>query len=399
MNQPFPCRLRAAVAALAVSLLCPALAFAAERSLSKTFPMPADGVLRIANLAGPVEILQGRDGELTVEARITAQGSGSTETEKLLAGMAWVASENSKGEPEWALSYPVDRYRGFAYPRGEGRGEPGVLDSLLSSLNLGSRSTATYLGKRVSVYASSGSGVPELWASLSVRIPAKGKISVRNVVGSVNGGDLTGNLVVDTGSGAVKLGSFVGDLLVDTGSGSVKVERARGQLSVDTGSGSITIGELVGNGNLDTGSGGVRVNKVAAGSLGIDTGSGSVTVADGVVGKLIADTGSGSIQVLGVEVEEFSGDTGSGSVTLESSLAKARSVSIDTGSGSVAIRAGQQASFDLSASQGSGSLTVGYADAVLKKEGHRVVGASRGNKQTRIVVETGSGSCSIKPKS
>ncbi|NJN35885.1 MAG: hypothetical protein HC794_01120 [Nitrospiraceae bacterium] len=43
---------RAAVAALAVSLLCPTLAFAAERSLSKSFPMPTDGVLRIANLAG-----------------------------------------------------------------------------------------------------------------------------------------------------------------------------------------------------------------------------------------------------------------------------------------------------------------------------------------------------------
>jgi hypothetical protein len=40
---------------------------------------------------------------------------------------------------------------------------------------------------------------------------------------------------------------------------------------------------------------------------------------------------------------------------------------------------------------------VGYADAELRRSGKKVVGAKRGNGQTRIRVETGSGDCVIKP--
>jgi hypothetical protein len=49
--------------------------------------------------------------------------------------------------------------------------------------------------------------------------------------------------------------------------------------------------------------------------------------------------------------------------------------------------------------QASGSLEVGYADAKLRKDGKKVVGARRGNGQTVIRVETGSGDCVISPRS
>jgi len=120
-------------------------------------------------------------------------------------------------------------------------------------------------------------------------------------------------------------------------------------------------------------------------------------VEDGTVGTLVADTGSGSIQVLDVDVEVFEGDTGSGGVTLRGSLANAREVTIDTGSGSVRIYGGADAAFDIEARQGSGSLSVLYDDATLRKQGHKVVGATRGDRRTRIRVETGSGGCVIAP--
>jgi hypothetical protein len=41
---------------------------------------------------------------------------------------------------------------------------------------------------------------------------------------------------------------------------------------------------------------------------------------------------------------------------------------------------------------------VGYSDAELRKSGRKVVGAKRGNGQTRIRVETGSGDCVIRPR-
>jgi hypothetical protein len=40
---------------------------------------------------------------------------------------------------------------------------------------------------------------------------------------------------------------------------------------------------------------------------------------------------------------------------------------------------------------------VGYADAVLRKDGRKVVGAKRGDGRTQIHCETGSGDCEIRP--
>jgi hypothetical protein len=41
---------------------------------------------------------------------------------------------------------------------------------------------------------------------------------------------------------------------------------------------------------------------------------------------------------------------------------------------------------------------VNYSDATLRKDGHKVVGAKRGDGRTAIHVETGSGDCTIGPK-
>jgi hypothetical protein len=41
---------------------------------------------------------------------------------------------------------------------------------------------------------------------------------------------------------------------------------------------------------------------------------------------------------------------------------------------------------------------VGYDDATLRRSGRKVVGARRGNGQTVIRVETGSGDCVITPR-
>ena len=70
---------------------------------------------------------------------------------------------------------------------------------------------------------------------------------------------------------------------------------------------------------------------------------------------------------------------------------------LDTGSGNVTITGGANATFAITASQGSGDLIVGYADATLRKDGRKVVGAERGDARTTIVCETGSGDCEIRP--
>ena len=353
-----------------------------------------DQPIRLANLAGRIELIPGTGDPMNVETTVYAQGRDAAETQKLLQQVKWVKGRDRKGREEWALSYPVEDYRGFHYPsaRQDGNDTPSFLLGVFDG-----NSSTYYRGEKVRVYGSRRAGVPTLYANVRIAMPPSAKIVFRNAVGPVDGANLSGDLVVDTGSGDVKIASFDGRLVIDTGSGDVKVGKARGESSIDTGSGDVSVAQLIGNGVIDTGSGNVRVDGVSAGKLSIDTGSGDVSVRNGSASRLMADTGSGSVQVLGVELEELTADTGSGDVSVASSLAKTRSIRIDTGSGEVSIKAGQSASFDISSDQGSGRLNVGYADAVLRKDGRKVVGAKRLNGQTAIHVETGSGDCTISP--
>lgn len=386
--------LLAGVAGIAV----PALLHAEPqtRAFRQAFPTGQEEV-RLANLAGRIEIVRGQGNEMVVDATVHAEASSPAETQRLLQGMKWVKSRDKKGRPEWALSYPVDKYRSYAYPtRKDDDGHD--LPAFLSFLEDAGHTMTTYRGERVRIYHVRRDSVPTLYTNLRISLPAGSNVAVRNVVGPVRGGDLEGTLSIDTGSGRVEIASHSGQLLVDTGSGDVLVGSAKGETSIDTGSGDVIVKRFVGNGSIDTGSGDVTVQKISAGRIAIDTGSGDVTLQDGVAGKVVADTGSGGVRVIAVELEELAADTGSGDITVQASLAKARRVMAETGSGDIRIKAGPNAQFDIASDQGSGELRVGYADAVIRKDGRKVVGAKRGDGHTVIRVETGSGDCSITPK-
>ncbi|HEX3125766.1 MAG TPA: DUF4097 family beta strand repeat-containing protein [Thermoanaerobaculia bacterium] len=385
------------VAALLVGASLPAFGQGQTRAFRQAFPVQGANVVRLANLAGRIELVRIQGNQVLVDATVHAQGESGNETQKLLQNMKWVKAEDRHGNEEWALSYPVKDYRGFAYPRpGSKKQEESWFLSWLASK--GAMTSTQYRGERVRVYNERSSSAPMLYADLRIGLPVGSNVVVRNIVGDVRGGQLEGTLKVDTGSGKVEVAAYDGNLVVDTGSGDVVLGSARGETSVDTGSGDVVVRRLVGNGKMDTGSGDVTVENVSAGRLYVDTGSGDVIVRGGTASRVIADTGSGNVHVMGVELEELEADTGSGDVVILSSLAQAKRISADTGSGDVEIHAGPNAAFDIESDQGSGDLEVGYADAQLRKDGKKVVGARRGNGQTVIRVETGSGDCVISPK-
>jgi hypothetical protein len=392
---------RMSALAAALTLLAgaaPALHAATQsRAFRQAFPM-GEAEVRLANLAGRIEIVRGQGREVVVDATVHADAGSNAETQRLLQGMKWVRSHDRKGRDEWALSYPVEKYNSFVYPTGRKDDDSDELPAFLSFLKDMGHTSTTYRGERVRIYGGKHGSAPTLFVNLRIGLPADSNVAVRNAVGAVRGGDLEGTLTVDTGSGDVKINSHVGQLIVDTGSGDVVLGSAKGETSIDTGSGDVIVRRLVGNGSVDTGSGDVIVEQVSAGKLSIDTGSGDVTVRDGVAGSVVADTGSGGVRILAVELEELSADTGSGDVTVQTSLAKARRIIAETGSGDITIKAGPDASFDIDSDQGSGDLIVGYSDAVLRRSGKKVVGAKRGNGRTVIQVETGSGDCSISPR-
>ena len=386
-------------ALLAASLfLTGALAAAATqtRNLRQAFPAQTTE-LRLANLAGRIDLVRAPGNQVVVDATIHAAGDSSRETKELLDGMKWVRGEDRDGNDEWVLSYPVDDYRGFHYPR---PGKDSDVPEFLRFLDFGGYSTAYYRGENVRIYREKRSSVPTLYANLRIALPAGSHVVVRNAVGAVRAdGPLEGDLQVRTGSGDVRMASYSGQLGIRTGSGDITVGSVTGESSFATGSGDVVVRKMVGNGSLDTGSGDVTVENVSAGKLALDTGSGDVVVRSGMAGRLLAKTGSGSMQ-LGVELQELSATTGSGDVVIRSSLAQAKEVVARTGSGDVEIFAGPQASFDITSSQGSGDLEVGYRDASLRhsSSGRKVVGARRGNGRTVIRVQTGSGDCVITPR-
>jgi DUF4097 and DUF4098 domain-containing protein YvlB len=363
-----------------------------KRELRQMVPIPASGVLRLANLAGSVELLSGSAtasrGQVLVEATIRAAGRDAEETAELLAAMKWVETRDKKGRAEWALAFPVDRYRSFAYPRsGQGAwwGD--------------SRTTTDYLGERVSIVTRQDDEAPVLFADLRITVPRADALAFRNGAGSVRGGSLTGDLEICTGSGDVGIASFRGKLSVDTGSGDVTLGDMRANCSVDTGSGDVRISTLIGAGSVATGSGSIEITRLEVGDFRAETGSGDIRLSGGSVRGLLVDTGSGNIVLDGVEMESFRGDTGSGDVVIRSSLVGTREMWVETGSGDVRILGGAEASFDLEAEQGSGEVLVGYLDAQMKTRNRAIYGARRGSGHTVIRVETGSGDCLIEPKS
>jgi hypothetical protein len=381
--------------ALAAGLGATAALSAAEQVRSFQQPFPASGQVRLANLAGRVELVKGSGPAVVVDATIHGDFGSAAETARQVQALRWVKGHDKKGREEWQLSYPVDRYRSYSYPTA--KNEDTGLPSFLSFLGDLGNTTTTYRGERVKIYHRKGSA-PTLYVDLRIALPAASNVAVRNAVGKVRGGDLEGTLSIDTGSGDVELASESGQLGIDTGSGSVTVGSVRGETTIDTGSGDVVVRRFVGNGTIDTGSGSVVVQKVSAGKLTLDTGSGDVTLQDGDAGRVVAKTGSGGVKVLSVELEDLTAETGSGNVTVQSSLARTRRLSAETGSGDIDIKAGPNASFNVVSDQGSGDLSVRYADAVLRKSGHKVVGAKRGSGHTEIHVETGSGDCTIRPQ-
>ena len=362
--RPFAPRPPLALAALSLALAAPALAAPATKTVEHS--IPAAVRVRIANLAGTVDLLPAGDGPIKVVAVVHAQGESASETRELIEAMHWVQEPDGT----WNLSYPVDDYDAFTY-----------LDDRHS---FGGSSSARFRGERVRVYGRPrlgfGGDAPVLFADLTVHVPRGARLEVHNVVGPARGEGLA-----------------VAELRVDTGSGNVKLARVSGRLVADTGSGDVELSEITGDTVADTGSGTVRIDGIEADRLKADTGSGDVLISNGSARELVADTGSGDIEIEEVRFETFSGDTGSGNVTVRGGLAGATDIAVDTGSGEVRLLGGPGFEFDLVADTGSGEVEVGYDDVELRRSRHEIIGAVRGSGRTRVVVGTGSGDVVVAP--
>lgn len=111
---------------------------------------------------------------------------------------------------------------------------------------------------------------------LSITVPERIHLTVRDGSGSIRIDRLTGNLKIDDGSGSIRVADIEGNVTIEDGSGSISVTQITGDVSIDDGSGSITVMDAGGKVKIEDGSGSIDVDGAADFEL-IDDGSGSVS--------------------------------------------------------------------------------------------------------------------------
>ena len=66
------------------------------KAFRQAFPAGQQEV-RLANLAGRVDIVRGQGNEMVVDVTVHAEGENGAETQRLLQGMKWVKARDKKG--------------------------------------------------------------------------------------------------------------------------------------------------------------------------------------------------------------------------------------------------------------------------------------------------------------
>lgn len=333
------------LASLFCTLACLSVAPGPARAeFTEHFRLRGDRLL-LVNLIGAIQVLPAPGDDFEIEVAVRGQDADRDRID---------FEQDSGGSALLWIRFPLDEERDYRYPEmGSGNSSfdpprpPGQEKS--GRWRLRNRHTVHVRGE--------GRGI-ELWADVTVRVPAGKELRIRHGAGRIEAAEVTGDLDAEL---------RVGDIML---------EQVRGDVTVDTGSGDVRAANV-------------------GGSLAIDTGSGSVRVEDAGLERLSVDTGSGDVEVRRVASPGFTIDTGSGSVTVDLARLGQGEYVVDTGSGSINLRLPPDGSAEVRADTGSGGITVKVADARFIHRSDDQVSLEIGSGGPRIDLDTGSGSILI----
>ncbi len=319
-------RLIAPMAFLILLTLLASAAVAAE--FKKEFNFDGKELL-VSNMIGKIEVVAGSSDAFRV--LVSVQGEDAEE-----GLLEFITEEGSKSA--LAIQFPLDDHTKYTYPA-LGRNSSTTITFREESDHGGSwlkKVFSGFGGKKITVKGR-GNGL-ELWADVTIEVPARRILEVRHGVGEIQAVGLEADVNLDTHSGPISVENLKGDLLADTGNGRVAALNVEGDV------------------NIDTGSGRVRVANCKGAEILVDTGSGSVEVEMVSCEYLLVDTGSGGVEARGIEADKAKIDTGSGSVFLQLDRMGDGRFVIDTGSGGIELVLPADASARITADTGSGSV-------------------------------------------
>ncbi len=361
-------RLTAPMAFLFLITLLASAALATEFQKEFTF----DGKeLLVSNMIGKIEVVAGSSDAF----RVLVSVHGEDAEEGLLE---FITEEGSKSA--LAIKFPLDDHTKYTYPA-LGRNSSTTITFNEENDHGGSwlkKVFSGFGGKKVTIKGK-GNGL-EMWADVTIEVPARHILAVRHGVGEIQAVDLEADVNLDTHSGPISVENLKGDLLADTGSGRVAASNVEGEVNIDTGSGS------------------VRVDNCNGSEILVDTGSGSVKVYGVSCKYLLVDTGSGSVEAKGVDADKAKIDTGSGSVFLQLDRMGEGGFVIDTGSGGIELVLPADASARIMADTGSGSVRNKVDGADVKVAARDELEMTVGAGAAKVTLDAGSGSITVSQK-
>jgi len=146
-------------------------------------------------------------------------------------------------------------------------------------------------------------------------VPSEYNVRLDTTGGSIDVGDLDGEVRADTAGGSISIGRVEGPVRADTAGGSIEVGASRKEVKADTAGGSIRLGDMEGRVWADTAGGSIRIDR-SAGPVRASTAGGSITVR-AASESVDASTSGGGVTVtfVGQPGEDSNLSTSGGTVT------------------------------------------------------------------------------------
>ncbi len=221
-----------------------------------------------------------------------------------------------------------------------------------------------------------------------IDVPRQYNVDLETGGGSIDVGDLAGDVHADTSGGSISIGRVTGgDVVVDTSGGRISIADVDGNVSADTSGGSISIANVTGNVEADTSGGSIRIGNTG-GDIYADTSGGNIEVGEGA-GRVELDTSGGTIRA-GWAMGPLIADTSGGNIFLEGSET---SVEADTSGGNIEIR---RSNGPVYADTSGGSITIRQSRGPIRADtaGGRVEAellAFSGERDATVELESSGG--------
>jgi hypothetical protein len=169
-------------------------------------------------------------------------------------------------------------------------------------------------------------------ARFRVKVPKEYNVVLDTSGGSIDVGDLDGEVRADTAGGSIVVGRVTGPVKADTAGGGIEIEASREEVNADTAGGSIRLGEMGSRVRADTAGGSIRVDS-SAGPVRASTAGGGISIR-AASEAVDADTSGGSVDVTFVGQPSDDSELSSSGGNVTASLAEGLRFDIHARSGS-----------------------------------------------------------------